>query len=234
MNTLAFIVALFSGLAFVIGYIIKKLTNRNLNEFSIGLSFSVLLFLIFKDLIPECIELFDKWYICLIFVFLGSGVLKLIDLCLPNHTHSKNDNHLVHIGLMSFIALIIHNLIESTAIYVNASNEINTGLFMAIAVFCHNVPLGIQISSLVESNKKSLSFIITLFLSSIVGPLLMIIFGIVISDVLLSILIAITLGMLIYIVVFELLHEVIEHIKKKEMLFGLFIGILLSIIIGII
>lgn len=231
MNILAFLITVLSGVSFIIGYLIKKFTNKDLTIFSIGLSFSVLCLLVIFDLIPECVELFDKWYVCAIYVVLGIILLKVIDLFLPEHSHSKKSSHISHIGFMSFIALIIHNLIESTAIYVNASSDINAGIFMALGVSAHNIPLGIQISSLMNSNKKSLILVIGLSMSSVIGALLISLFNVVLNDVVLGILISITLGMLIYIIIFELLHEVKEHIKNKELVYGLIVGVLINIII---
>ena len=101
---------------------------------------------------------------------------------------------------------------------------------MAIGVSFHNIPLGIQISSMIKNKKEKLLLITGLTFSSLVGIIVLNLLKITLSDGVLCVLISITLGMLIYISLFELLCEVKENIKKKELQLGIFSGIVLVII----
>lgn len=228
MNFNAFLITLISGLSFYIGYFIVRLFNdkKKLITFSIGFAFSILIGLIIFDLIPECLEMFDKWYIIVIYIISGILILKALDLLIPSHHHTESNNHIEHIGFVSFIAILLHNIIESFAIYSTSISEVKLGVLMAIGVSCHNIPFGIQITSLTKNNKKSLIMTSILALSSIIGILILGVFDLVLPETVISALVCITLGMLIYIVFFELLCEVREHIKTKEMFYGLFFGIL--------
>ncbi len=232
MNLNAFIITLLSGMSFYIGYLITKIVKdkKKLVVFSIGFAFSILIGLILFDLLPECFELLSDWTHVLACVIVGGVILKVLDLLLPNHEHSHKHSHIEHISLMSCIALILHNIIEATAIYTTSVNDVKMGTLMAIGVSCHNIPLGIQVSSLTSSNKKSLLMITLLMLSSIVGVIIFTIFNITLTDKILGILISITLGMLLYIVCFELFCEVKENIKTKEMFYGLFFGLCVIIL----
>ena len=227
VNFISFLVTFLSGLSFCIGYLITKLfeNKKKLIIFSIGFAFSILIGLALFDLLPECFELFNKWYIVPMYVLVGVFILKAFDLLLPNHEHTDNSKHIEHISLISCIAIILHNIIESTAIYTTGVKDIRMGVLMAIGVSCHNIPLGIQITSLTKSNKKSMIMISLLALSSVVGILVFQILNIQLTDNIAGALISITLGMLMYIVFFELFCEVKKYIKTKEMFYGLFFGI---------
>ena len=234
MNIQAIFITLLSGLSFFIGYLITKLIKdeKKLITFSVGFSFTIILGLIFTDLLPECLEFTDNKLIILGFVILGILLLKVLDLFIPDHEHehTKKKDHMEHIGLISTLALFIHNVIEGTAIYTATLSSISIGLFTSLGVSFHNIPLGIQISSLVRSKKEKLTLLTILSLSSILGVIILKLFKITLTSYISGILISITLGMLIYIAFFELLCEVKENIKKKELLIGIITGIVLIIV----
>lgn len=230
---IACLVTILSGVSFLIGYIITVLLNNNkkLITFSLGFSFIIIFGLIIFDLFPECLELVNNKFTILIFALLGIIMLKLLDLFIPDHEHNSNKkDHMEHIGLISFVALFIHNIIESTAIYTTSLTTLSMGIIMAIGVSFHNIPLGIQISSMIKNNKIKLSLILGLSLSSVIGIILLNIFKITLNNNILCVLISITLGMLIYIALFELLCEVKENIKKRELQLGLISGIALVVV----
>ena len=205
---------------------------------SVSISFANVSFSLFNssnsslfDLLPECLELVDNKVIILLYALIGIGLLKLLDLFIPDHEHESNKkDHMEHIGLISFIALFIHNIIESTAIYTTSLTNTSLGLMMAIGVSFHNIPLGIQISSMIKNKEEKLLLITGLTFSSLVGIILLNLLKITLSNSVLCVLISVTLGMLVYISLFELLCEVKENIKKKELQLGIICGIILVII----
>lgn len=230
---IACLVTILSGVSFLIGYIITMLLNNNkkLITFSLGFSFIVIFGLIIFDLLPECLELVSNKFTILIFALIGIIMLKLLDFFIPDHDHDSNKkDHMEHIGLISFVALFIHNVIESTAIYTTSLTTLSMGIIMAIGVSFHNIPLGMQISSMIKNNKIKFSLILGLSLSSVIGIILLNIFKITLNNNILCVLISITLGMLIYIALFELLCEVKENIKKRELQLGLISGIALVVV----
>lgn len=235
------LLTLLVGLFFLIGIIVlKNAKNKNeLSIFTISLAFIVMLGLIFIHLLPELIE--TKNYLLIIPSVIGFLILIFLDKLIPHHHHEHSDNncdkhdheeHLNHIGIVTIIALAIHNIIEGISLYSVTLNDIKSGLLMMISIALHNIPLGFQIGNVIDykNNKLLVTF---LCLSSLLGSLIMIIFG-GLSETLISILLAITLGMLLYILIFELLNEVIRNIKKKETLFGIIIGLIILIITYII
>ncbi len=229
---LPFVITILSGLSFFIGYLITKFikNERKLTIFSVGFSFIIIIGLILFDLLPECIESIKNMWLILLYILIGIVILKSLDLFVPDHHHSNKKDHMEHIGIISFIALFLHNLVEGTGIYATSITNISVGIFMALGVSFHNIPLGIQISSLIKNKREKIMLLCILAFSSIFGVIFLNIFNITMSDNILGVLISVTLGMLIYIAFFELLCEIKEHFKDKELRLGLLIGVIILIL----
>ncbi len=246
MNKLySVILTLIAGVFFLLGGLIsKKFKNKEiLNHFSIALAFIIMLNLIFTDLIPETLELLEAYktssriFMIISFIILGILILKVLDFFIPDHHHDHHEeeknikehiSHEKHIGTLTVISLILHNVLEGFAIFGLSLNDFKLGIMICISVALHNIPLGTHIFSSLSLNKnKGLISILTL--SSLIGGIIFLIVG-EISNLLLAIITCITLGMLIYIEIFELLPEMLHSIKKKETIIGLIVGL---IILGI-
>ena len=229
---MAFLITLLSGLSFYIGYLVTKIirNEKKLIVFAVGFAFTIILGLCLFDMLGECLEM-DNKIIMIVSMIGGIAILKVLDLFIPDHEHHKKDNaHIEHIGIISTLALFLHNMIEGTAIYTASLSNLKVGIFMALGVSFHNIPLGIQTSSLVHKRNSRLELLTILALSSVVGALFISVFDIIISELVTQSLICISFGMLMYIALFELLCEVKENIRKKELIYGLLFGIIFIII----
>jgi len=228
---------LFGILLSLIGKDKKKIAN-----FAIGLAFTILLGMVVFDLIPEAIEhlesepIFIRTIRIIICLAIGMGIFKLLDKFVPHHhdhNHHDDTNHLFHIGVVTSIALILHNIIEGMAIYSISLNDLKTGLMMSIGVALHNIPLGIEIGSGIRDTENKfinkVILVIILTFSTVIGALILKLSGMEISDLVLGSLITITLGMVIYIIIFELLKELIELKNNKYALSGAVFGIIIVI-----
>lgn len=246
----ALLLTILVSLFFLIGMLIPKLfKNKNkLLLTTTSLTFITMFALILFDLLPEIFETLEPMdnFKNFIYIFLssiiGTMILKTLDLLVPEHHHDhhdKNDNveehnsHMFHIGFITAISLMIHNLLEGISIYITGISDFKTGLLMALTVGCHNLPLGIEIAASLEvSQKNKISKYITLTiltLSSFLGAFFLFLLDMELSPFLEGILLSITLGMLIYISIFELLPEIIQNKKEKEIKVGLLLGILLAL-----
>ena len=233
------IVTLVAGLFFLLGSALALIgkNNKNVSNFSIGMALSVMIMLLAFDIVPEITEsLEDNYILMIIFILVGAGLLKLMDIIIPHHNHleeiSHHEKHLHHIGLISSLALIIHNVIEGIGIYNIALLDTKAGILMAIGVGLHNIPFGIEIVSSLNETKKNTKEvwinIVLLTLSTVLGALIMLIIGN-ISETVLGSLLSITVGMILYLILFELLPEIKETKNKKYTIVGFIIGILLSL-----
>ena len=232
------------GIFILIGAMIVFLTKNNAKfiDFSLSLALGVILMIMLTDLIPESYEIFTMkniiWLI--LFVVLGFFLLYILDRFIPNHeddpTTNKDDhNHLVHIGLVSSIALVLHNIIEGMAIYSTVLSSFSLGMMVSIGVGLHNIPLGMVIaSSIYQHNQKkgkTLWLVLLLSLSTFLGGIILFLLGgNAINEFLLGILLAITLGMLCYISFCELLPHVLHSKYQKQSRLGIVCGIGLMMI----
>lgn len=248
MNIGALLLTLGVGLFIVIGAVIVFVTKNNekIINLSISMAFGVMIALVFSELIPEAFELMENnnklLTILTVIVFSSLGVLllKCLDMVVPHHEHNHHDKHgdlenLEHIGLVSSVALVIHNIIEGMALYGTALSSINLGLMLCIGIGLHNIPMGLVIAStFYKSNKnKTKTLLITtgISLSTFLGGILMALLNNnIINDFILGILVCVTLGMIVYIALFELLPKMLCSKDKKTVVFGTSLGILILFI----
>jgi len=242
---MAFLTTFIAGLFFLVGAIlaisIKK--KKGVVEFSLGLSFSVIILLLAFDIVPEILGLLEEKGTIFMYVFIIIGIvmMKLLDLLVPHHNHEEeiktHERHLKHIGIISTLALIVHNIIEGIGIYNVALNDTKAGILLAIGVGLHNIPFGMEITATLNETKKEklhiALYIILLTLSTVFGGLIMLVFKAV-SEFVLGSLMSLTVGMIIYLVLFELLGELLSIKDKKYSRWGLIVGIVFMIIVLVI
>lgn len=237
------LLTLIAGLFFLIGVAITKINkgSKKIICFSVGMAFSSLILLLITDIIPETFELLENKIYILAGIFIGIGILLSLEKLVPHHDHFEeskkhhHENHLEHIGIMTSLALIIHNIVEGIGIYGVASNSIKAGIIYAVAVGMHNIPFGLEITSMLNRshNKNKKLYIIILTLSTFIGGLLTMTFKNLLTDLVLGILLSTTIGMILYLLLAELITELKEN-WNKETLFGIITGILIIIIGGLI
>ncbi len=190
--------------------------------------------LLIFDLLPELLE--TKNILMILPIFLGFIILILLDKLIPHHhnhedCHNKKEHelHLNHIGIVTIIALGIHNMIEGLTLYTVTLNNVKSGFLMMLSISLHNIPLGFQIGYSIKDNKKSKLLITMLVLSSLIGALIIIMFNS-LNEFIISFLIGLTFGMLLYILIFELFEEIKTSIKKKEVIYGIILGVIILLI----
>ena len=238
---ITFILGLFILLGAIIAIVVGK--KKKIIEYSLGLALGVIVTLIITDLLAEVIEnlKLSKIYIGIIGLLVGYVLLKLLDYFIPDHgdeSHSKNEtqNNLIHIGIITSVALIIHNIIEGMAVYTTAITA-NTSLVigMTLGVGFHNLPLGMVIaSSIYQTNKSKSKTIISLIavsISTFIGGLIVYLFHIDnIEGVIAGLLLSITLGMLLFIVIDELIPRTLSIKDKKTAIIGILSGVIILLI----
>lgn len=241
---LGLLTTLLLGFFILIGALIAFLINKKTKvvDFSIGLALGVIAMLIVVDLLPEIIEHLglQRIYVFIIFGIIGFLLLKILDKFIPDHDDEHRNNkelksNLIHIGIITSLALVLHNIIEGMAVYSSIISSTNLGLKLTLGIGFHNIPFGIVIaSSFHQSNQniwKTTVIIILLSLSTFVGGLIMFFLNLqAINSIVLGILLSTTLGMLIYIIYEELFPRFIESKNKKVSYIGIIVGISILII----
>lgn len=253
MNLVALLLTLLVGLFILIGSLcgLYFKDNNKFTDFSISVAFGVIVSLILLEILPEAYEVLSEQVgvfrgilSIVILSLIGIIILKILDLFVPHHEHEIHHNHkhktekchnehLYHIGIVSSVAIVIHNLIEGMSLYLVSSSNLVSGLLLCIGIGLHNLPMGLVISrSLINSNyskKKTLNISLAVSLSTFIGGIIIFILGSV-SELTCGILLGLTLGMLIYISIFELLHQIYHMKDKKIPRVGISLGVILLLI----
>ena len=166
MSFIIVILSLIMGLSFLVGLFLSyKFKSKKMTYFATGLAFMIILAVLFTDIIPEIFEAvttMPQLGLAISSTILGVLTLAFIELFVPhhNHTHEHNDEaksdhkkHLYHIGILTFISVVIHNVLEGIAFAILAKTSIKAALLMAGGIALHNIPLGIEMSYFFKSHK---------------------------------------------------------------------------------
>lgn len=231
----AFILTTLAGLSTMIGTLFIFFKQRESLVFkALAFAAGVMITVSVSDLIPEGHNLlfsyFNGWTICLITIlFLCIGFLLSLSLDHYLPTNSKEKPKLYRIGIISMLAIIIHNIPEGIATFMTSSHNISLGISLAIAIALHNIPEGISISvPLFYASKSRFKAIFYTFLSGIselFGALLAFFFlKNIITESIMGMLYIMIAGIMIHISFNELLPTSLYYNHRKKTLLYFFLG----------
>ncbi len=247
----ALALTLFAGLATGIGSLIALVahrTNKTLLAFSLGLSAGVMIYVSFVELFAHAQEslIFDfgerlgVLYAVAAF-FAGVGFIALIDFLVPS-TENPHEARVVEdiekpqsvkrlkrMGLLTAVAIAIHNFPEGIATFATAYQDPSLGLAIAVAVAIHNIPEGIAVSVPIfyatGSRKKAFWYSLLSGLAEPLGGILAYVMLMpLISDSLMAAVLALVAGIMVYISVDELLPAAREYGREHVSIVGFIVG----------
>lgn len=188
------------GLTMGIGGILSFFINeKNKKFFSLSLSFAagIMIYAAFMAILPEGMHHLEEYmgengkYLGLLGFFGGMLFIAIMEKWIHKHgghhghSHGEEDHdhdqeedgqHLSKLGLMSAVAIGIHNLPEGLTIFTTALNDIAVAIPIAIAIVIHNIPLGIAIAVPIYystgSKRKALIYTFLVGLCQPLGALL--------------------------------------------------------------
>lgn len=239
--TISLIISSLAGLSTLLGGVGVFIKIKNKESFlSLILSFSlsVMICISIFDLIPTSfITLYNK-YGLLLALIIGVGVFligKGIIIKLNKIITPLQNNNLYKVGLLSMIALMIHNFPEGIATFITSYNDISMGINLGLAIMLHNIPEGISISlPIYYSTGNKLKGLLYTFISGLAEPLGALMAYILlkpfINNIMISIVLILVAGIMITLSIEELLPEVNSYNKKKESIIGLVLGFIIIIV----
>lgn len=216
-------ITLILGGFFVIGMLVVQFSRKReeIEHYSIAVALGAMLGIAVLDIIPEVIEatLPTHFYLPIIGGVIGFVALVVLDKFIPEHEEedeSYTEENMVHIGMISSIAIIIHNIIEGMAVYSLANQSVQDGLLLMLGVGLHNIPMGMFIYSMLKSKKgmKKNIFMFFSVVSTFIGGLIMFSLSAYMTEAFDVLLYGIALGMIVYIVMLELLPYVKRNKQK--------------------
>lgn len=235
----AFILSFLAGISTVIGALViffDKRKNNKIVEVSLSFAAGVMTCVSLTDLLPNSFimisgsnTLFPKIILSLIFMTFGIIISMLIDKYLPDNNVNTDNKGLYKIGIISMVAIILHNVPEGIATFITSTNNFKLGLTITIAIALHNIPEGISIAVPIyhSTNNKLKAFLYALLsgMSEVLGSILAYLFlAPLINDYVMKALYAIIAGIMIHISIYELIPGAYKESTLKNVLKYFMIG----------
>lgn len=258
--TSALILTLIAGSATGIGgalVLFKKKISSNFLAGALGLSAGVMIFISLAELFPEAQAMIagtgmqhGEAFVLIAF-FVGMGIITLIDFTIPEYENpheasglsldartaaigvldqTGSEKALHRLGLMSALAIAIHNFPEGIATFIGALNDPEMGAGITFAIAIHNIPEGIAVAIPIyyatKSKGKALLYATLSGLSEPVGAFLCwgiaAIFGVELtgSSPAFPLILAAVAGIMIYISLDELLPTAEKYGKHHIAIAG--------------
>lgn len=236
-----FILASIAGFSTLIGCLsiflpIKK--HEEFITFCISLSLSVMLMISLFDLIPTSLKnmqlsSFADTFLTFI-IFFGIGMLMVY---LFNYIIEKgkgSNSSLYKLGILNFLALILHNLPEGILTFMSTYQDFELGLSLCFAITLHNIPEGVSIAVPIYystgSRWRAIKSTLLSGLAEPIGALLaFLILKNYVTEQMISVFLILIAGIMITLSINKMLPEALEYKKTKPMYFGLIIGIVVVI-----
>lgn len=241
----ALLLTALAGLATGVGSLTALFARRTGKRFlaaSLGFSAGVMLYISFSEMLTKSSDYLaggfghmGVWLSCASF-FGGMAVIMLIDNLIPSPESDltaakagKHDANLARMGVLTALAIAIHNFPEGLATFTSALDDVTMGTAIAAAIAIHNIPEGIVTSVPIycaTGNRKKAFFVS--FLSGLTEPLGALIGYLILrpflSDTLYGIIFGMIAGIMVYIAVEELIPMAREYDKGNTMILGVIGG----------
>ncbi len=253
----AFALTLFAGLATGVGSAMAffaKRTNTKFLAISLGFSAGVMIYVSFVEILQKSILGLTESYgpvegriFAVVSFFCGILLIGVIDKLVPSYENPhenmsvefmddaaradefKKSHRLLRVGLMTAVAIGIHNFPEGLATFVSAIEDPKLGLAIAVAIAIHNIPEGIAVSIPIyyATNDRRKAFLWS-FLSGLAEPI-----GAVLGYLLLmsfmgpaltGVLFGLVAGIMVFISLDELLPASREYGEHHLSIYGLVAG----------
>lgn len=244
----ALALTVFAGLSTGIGSIIAlfaKRTNTKFLSLSLGFSAGVMLYVSMIEIFFKAREYLSNdngyklgYWLCVIAFFAGILTIAIIDFFLPSTESdigANKNKQLKRMGIMTALAIAIHNFPEGMATFTSALKDPYLGIAIAVAIAIHNIPEGIATSLPIyfSTGKKLKAFLIS-FLSGITEPLGAIVAYLLLkpffNDTLFGLLFSAVAGIMVFISLEELIPMAHEFEKSKVTIIGVIIGMVIMAI----
>lgn len=148
MSTLnALLISTMAGMSTLLGGIVIFLNIKEykINKFiSLCLAFSIAIMIgiSLTDLIPSSFFniLLNYHFPTSIIVILLSFLFGIVSVIILNKLMNNKSNSLYKLGILSMIALMLHNFPEGIATFIGSIEDVNLGLKLSLAIMFHNIP----------------------------------------------------------------------------------------------
>ncbi len=247
----AILLTALAGLSTSIGGLIaifSKNTNNKFLAFSLGVSAGVMLYVSFMELLTKSISTLSVDFgvkfgtsFAVAGFFCGMFMAALIDKFIPEGdvlsvaNQKAGNSKLMRTGLVTALALGIHNFPEGMATFVSALQSPVLAIPIVAAIAIHNIPEGVAVAVPIyfATNNKKRALLYT-FLSGIAEPVGAVMGYLIlmpyISDRVNAYVFAVVAGLMVFISVDELLPSAREYSQSHLSVYGLVCGMIIMAI----
>ena len=157
----ALVLSVLAGLATAVGGVAgvcMRGDGRRVLSFALGLAAGVMVCVSFVELLPESRELLTgrlgaQWGSAAAFLSLlaGAGAAFALERLLPTpkpagHGQGQGAASLTRVGVVTAVALTLHNFPEGIATFMAGYSDLRVGLPVAFSIALHNIPEGIAVA----------------------------------------------------------------------------------------
>lgn len=251
---LTLLAGLSTGVGSALAFFTRK-TNTRFLAFSLGLSAGVMIYVSLVEIFFQAREALQSdlgdvkgAWVTVIAFFAGMFAVMLIDKYVPSgenphEMHSveemtasagkkARESALMRVGVLTALAIAIHNFPEGIATFVAGLKNPKLGLPIAAAIAIHNIPEGIAVSVPIfyATGDRKKAFWLS-FLSGLAEPVGALIAYFVLmpflSDTLFGIIFAAVAGIMIFISVDQLLPAARKYGEHHVSIYGLIAGMMI-------
>lgn len=253
----AFLLTLVAGLSTGLGGLVALIArhiNARLLSTALGFSAGVMVYVslvdIFdysKDLLIDSIGNRSGHLLAVAALFLGMMVAAVIDKLVPEHENPHSvqkveqmdaadsarrtgvEGKLLRMGLLSALAIAVHNFPEGIATFVASLKDVSLGIPIAIAVAIHNIPEGVAVAVPVycATGERKKAFFYS-FLSGLAEPAGALVGYLIllplINDIVFGVIFAAVAGIMVFISFDELLPTAEQYGEHHLAIYGLLSG----------
>lgn len=242
----ALLLSIIAGMATLIGALLVVFTKKDNKRFisaALGFASGVMISVSMLELYSSSYDLIsadtnDFLGPILSTIFLGIGMLLTFlinhfvqdeNKSLENINHSPK-NKLFSVGIVSMLAIGLHNFPEGIATFMSSYGNVSLGLSIAIAIALHNIPEGITVALPIylSTNNKKKAFLYT-FLSGVTEPigalLAYFVLRFFLTNLILGSIFGIVAGIMIYIAIDDLIPSSRKYGYDSIALFFTLLGI---------
>ncbi len=239
------LISTIAGLSTVLGSLVifKKWKRENINKFitfCLSLSLIIMIGISITELIPEASYAILTEYklakgIIISLLVFTIGILSVYLINKKIEKSSSSDLDLYRLGVLSMLALMLHNLPEGIVTFLSSYQDMQLGLKISVAIMLHNIPEGISIAvpiyyatgSKKEAVKKT-------FISGLAEPLGAILAFLFlrnfITDTMIGLILIFVAGLMITLSIHELLPKALNYHENKYIILGFVVGIILLLL----
>lgn len=254
--TQSFILTLLVGLTMGLGSLFSFFVSgkyKNLLALSLSFSAGIMIYVSFMEILPEGIHLIEDYmghgynWLGLIWFFFGMFLTAVFEKVVHffaggfhvhnhhhdhhHHSHDHGDSHLTKLGLMSALAIAMHNIPEGLALFITGLNDIALAYPVAVAIIIHNIPLAVAISVplVYSTGSRKKAFIYTTLvglmqpIGAVIGYVLLSSF---LNDMVFGILLSVVAGIMIFVSLDELLPAAQQDVDHHISVYGAIAGMI--------